>query len=103
LDTLIADILSNTPFRELNSDNIDVKIWNKVLDDFSDEDGNRPTWVYTNWLYTECYIHRRLFEAFETRLVVVFIILSSNYYRFIFIKITFIRNYVIILYILVHY
>lgn len=76
LDTLIADILSNTPFRELRSDNIDVKIWNKVLDDFSDQNGNRPTWVFTNWLYTECYIHRRIFEAFETRLVVIFIILS---------------------------
>lgn len=66
LDTLTADILSNTPFRELKSDNIDVKIWNKVLNDFSDQYGNRPTWVYTNWLYAECYIHRRIFEAFET-------------------------------------
>jgi len=86
LDTLIADILSNTPFRKLRSDNIDVKIWNKVLDDFTDEDGNRPTWLYTTWLYSECYIHRRIFEAFETRLVGIFIMVSENNCRFVFIK-----------------
>ncbi|VVC25270.1 Domain of unknown function DUF89 [Cinara cedri] len=66
LNTLITDILNNKPFRELVSDNVDVEIWNKVLKDYSDEDGNRPTWLFTNWLYCECYIHRRIFEAFET-------------------------------------
>lgn len=69
LDILITDILNNKPFRELVSDNVDVKIWNKVLKDYSDEDGNRPTWLFTNWLYSECYIHRRIIEAFETRQV----------------------------------
>jgi len=77
LDSLIADISNNSPFRELISDNIDVKIWNKVLDDFTDQDGNRPTWVFTNWLYCECYIHRRIFEAFETRLVIVLLSINS--------------------------
>lgn len=72
LDTLRTDILNNTPFRKLISDNVDVPIWNKVLDDYSDEDGNRPTWASTIWLYSECYIHRRIFEAFETRLVKTF-------------------------------
>lgn len=67
LNTLITDILNNKPFRELVSDNVDVDIWNKVLKDYSDEDGNRPTFLFTNWLYCECYIHRRIFEAFETR------------------------------------
>lgn len=67
LETLRTEIFNNTPFKELISDNVDVKIWNKVLNDYSDEDGKRPTWVFTNWLYSECYIHRRIFEAFETR------------------------------------
>lgn len=71
METLRTEIYNNTPFRKLLSDNVDVKIWNKVLDDYTDEDGNRPTWVYTNWLYSECYIHRRIFEAFETRLAVM--------------------------------
>ncbi|XP_025411541.1 protein-glutamate O-methyltransferase-like [Sipha flava] len=66
LNTLRKEILSNAPFRELISDNVDVQIWNKLLEDYSDEDGKRPTWMFTNWLYCECYIHRRLFEAFET-------------------------------------
>lgn len=69
LETLKQEILHNTPFRKLISDNVDVKIWNQVLDDYSDEHGNRPTYVFTNWLYGECYIHRRLFETFETRLL----------------------------------
>lgn len=73
LETLRTEILNNTPFRELISDNVDVKIWNKVLDDYSDEDGKRPAWVFTNWLYSECYIHRRIFEAFETRSVATII------------------------------
>lgn len=72
LNTLRNEILSNAPFRELISDNVDVQIWNKLLEDYSDEDGKRPTWMFTNWLYCECYIHRRLFEAFETRLVYQF-------------------------------
>lgn len=70
LETLKTDIFRNKPFRELASDNVDIPIWNKVLDEFSDKDGKRPTWVFTNWLYSECYIHRRIFEAFETRFVV---------------------------------
>jgi len=69
LDILRTEILNNTPFRELISDNVDVQIWNKVLDDYTAEDGKRPTWVFTNWLYSECYIHRRIYESFETRLV----------------------------------
>lgn len=67
LETLKKEIFSNSPFRKLTSDNVDVQIWNKVLDDYSDKNGNRPTFLFTNWLYGECYIHRRIFEAFETR------------------------------------
>lgn len=67
LESLRTEILKNSPFRELTCDNVDVHIWNKVLNDYSDKDGNRPTYVLTNWLYSECYIHRRIFEAFETR------------------------------------
>lgn len=89
MDSLIADILSNSPFRELSSDNVDVKTWNKVLDEFTDQDGNRPTWVFTNWLYCECYIHRRIFEAFETRLVVVLLIVSYNYCGYFLLKLNF--------------
>ncbi|XP_050540525.1 damage-control phosphatase ARMT1-like [Daktulosphaira vitifoliae] len=66
LDTLKAEILSNKPFRKLESDNVDVKIWNQILEDYTDKDGNRPTWLNTIWLYGECYVHRRLFETFET-------------------------------------
>ncbi|XP_050433294.1 damage-control phosphatase ARMT1-like [Adelges cooleyi] len=66
LDSLRSEILSNKPFRKLESDNVDVKIWNQVLEDYTDKDGKRPTWLYTFWLYAECYVHRRLFEAFET-------------------------------------
>lgn len=73
-----TEILNNIPFRKLICDNIDVKIWNKVLDDYSDEDGNRPTWVSTIWLYSECYIHRRIYEAFETWLVSLVVFLKNN-------------------------
>lgn len=69
LETLKQEILHNTPFRKLISDNIDVQIWNKILDDYLDEYGNLPTFLYSNWLYGECYIHRRIFETFETRLL----------------------------------
>lgn len=71
LESLKTEILSNAPFRELISDNVDVEIWNKIFDDYSKKDGKRPTWLFANWLYAECYIHRRIFEAFETRLVML--------------------------------
>ena len=59
------ELQTNKPFVELVSTASDVNIWNNCLKDYAKQFGCQPKWFECEWLYAECYLYRRVREAFE--------------------------------------
>lgn len=56
--------MTNKPLRPLISSGDDVEIYNDYIMQVTQENGE-PTHFNTIWLLTECYMYRRIREAFE--------------------------------------
>jgi hypothetical protein len=61
------EMLTNKPFKVLTSDGPDIPLWNTYFEKESEKEGAEPRWFHTSWLYAECYMYRRVHEAFELR------------------------------------
>ncbi|RZF38494.1 hypothetical protein LSTR_LSTR006089 [Laodelphax striatellus] len=58
------ELMTDKPLTELSSLGSDHELWNRILSDKTKEHSRPPTWFQTEWLYAECYLYRRLHEAF---------------------------------------
>jgi hypothetical protein len=58
---------TNKPFTVFTSDGPDVSLWNTYYERETKREGEEPRWFHTSWLYTECYMYRRIHEVFELR------------------------------------
>lgn len=64
LSKLKYEIQTNKPLRNITSDGLDVPFYNNYLATLSNQEGNL-TFFQTIWLLSECYMYRRIREAFE--------------------------------------
>ncbi|XP_075212600.1 damage-control phosphatase ARMT1-like isoform X2 [Lycorma delicatula] len=64
ISQLKNELQTDKPFTELSLIGTDAEIWNKHLKDNAKEIGVIPSYFQTDWMYAECYIYRRLQEAF---------------------------------------
>lgn len=65
LSKLRNELVTDKPVVPLTSNGVDVLIWNKYLDRYIETFGMNPAWYQSPWLYVECYLYRRIKEAFE--------------------------------------
>ncbi|UYV69052.1 C6orf211 [Cordylochernes scorpioides] len=65
LSKLRNEMQTNKPMLPLESSEEDVDLWNLYLE----EQPEVPHWFESAWLYVECYMYRRIKEAFELRLI----------------------------------
>lgn len=65
LAKLRNEMQTDKPFIDIVSDAPDVKIYNQCLEDYKKQFGSEPKWFECEWLYAECYMYRRVREAFE--------------------------------------
>jgi len=61
------ELQTNKPFTVLTSDGPDVTSWNTYYEREAEREGEEPRWFSTSLLYAECYMYRRIHEAFELR------------------------------------
>ncbi|XP_069677496.1 damage-control phosphatase ARMT1-like [Periplaneta americana] len=59
------ELQTNKPFQLLSSDRKDVCLWNAYYQKETEKAGEEPRWYRTSWLYSECYMYRRMQESFE--------------------------------------
>ncbi|XP_021931470.1 protein-glutamate O-methyltransferase-like isoform X2 [Zootermopsis nevadensis] len=59
------ELLTDKPFKAITSDGPDVSSWNAYYMKENEREGSEPRWFHTSWLYAECYMYRRIHEAFE--------------------------------------
>ncbi|XP_039280604.1 damage-control phosphatase ARMT1 [Nilaparvata lugens] len=58
------ELQTDKPLTELSSLGSDHELWNRIFREKSKEYSRPPSWFQTEWLYAECYLYRRLHEAF---------------------------------------
>lgn len=64
ISQLKNELQTDKPFTALSSVGEDATIWNEHLKDSTKEHGVVPSYFQTDWMYAECYVYRRLREAF---------------------------------------
>ncbi|XP_049832556.1 damage-control phosphatase ARMT1-like [Schistocerca gregaria] len=57
------EIQTNKPLTPLKSNSSDIKIWNSVLEE--ETKNNKHKWFNSDWLFSECYMYRKVREIFE--------------------------------------
>ena len=67
LSKLRYELMTNKPLIPFEVDAPDQEIWNKALEEEAVREGKDPTWFDSPWLLVECYMYRRIREAFDTR------------------------------------
>ena len=69
LSQLRNEMMTNKTIRPLEDTYSDTKIWNGIIKDLKSLEDNKSEskWFNTPWLTVECYLYRRIFEAFRQR------------------------------------
>ena len=67
LSALQNEMITNKPIKPLVSNGPDVSIWNTYLEEENSKHDFPAAWYDSSWLYVECYLYRRIREAFELR------------------------------------
>lgn len=65
LSALQNEMVTNKPIKPLTSNGSDVPQWNAFLELQNVENEYPASWFVSSWLYVECYLYRRIKEAFE--------------------------------------
>ncbi|KFM76512.1 hypothetical protein X975_12012, partial [Stegodyphus mimosarum] len=65
LSALQNEMVTNKPILPLVDDLPDVKFWNDYLEKQKVLHGFTPAWYESSWLYVECYLYRRIKQAFQ--------------------------------------
>ncbi|XP_029837275.3 damage-control phosphatase ARMT1 [Ixodes scapularis] len=63
LSKLRSDMMTNKPLARITDDYADAALWNRAFEEWSELEP--PRWFQAPWLYVECYLYRRIFEAFQ--------------------------------------
>ncbi len=64
MSQLRYELTTDKLLRSLNDDGFDVQVWNNSLKELEEKIGNENfTWFKAPWLFTECYMYRRIREA----------------------------------------
>jgi Protein of unknown function DUF89. len=66
ISKLKSELQTNKPLLKIQSGGVGADHYNQLIDEKTKRDGEVPTWYYTEWLFAECYLYRRLREIFET-------------------------------------
>lgn len=66
ISKLKSELQTNKPFSKIQSGGPGADHYNRLIDEKTQRDKEAPTWYYTEWLFAECYLYRRLREIFET-------------------------------------
>lgn len=68
LSGLKYEMETNKPLKILNDDEDDVKMWNEYLQETKSLVPGKDLAFYTGaWLLCECYMYRRIYQAFTSR------------------------------------
>lgn len=65
LSKLKNHLQTDKPLEPLGDAGLDVPIWNQRLEESSSKEGLPPSWFTSPWLLVECYMYRKIFEAFQ--------------------------------------
>ena len=59
------ELLTDKKIVELESNAKDIAVWNKYIKEYEQINAKEALWFDAPWLYVECYLYRRLRQAFE--------------------------------------
>lgn len=72
LSKLRYEIKTNKPLMSLEDDRLDVGIWNDTIENTKSlVDDNKVASFTGAWLVVECYMYRKIYEAFSLRSVIL--------------------------------
>ncbi|KAK0161787.1 hypothetical protein PV327_008201 [Microctonus hyperodae] len=81
LSQLRSELMTNKPLDLLiltNSEkDRDAAIWNECIKNIEDASGTPPTWYNSVWLFSECYMYRRISQIFALTHTLSFCNVSS--------------------------
>lgn len=61
------EVTTDKPLRKIDDSGEDLELWNKSIDELEKEIGvENCTWFKAPWLFSECYVYRRIREAMIT-------------------------------------
>ncbi|KAK9411674.1 protein-glutamate O-methyltransferase [Crotalus adamanteus] len=63
LSKLRNELQTDKPLIALNDNLPDTHLWNQYLEYHKNVSNEPPSWFQSPWLYTECYMYRRIHEA----------------------------------------
>ncbi|XP_028579504.2 damage-control phosphatase ARMT1 isoform X2 [Podarcis muralis] len=63
LTKLRDELQADKPLTSLNDSLPDTTLWNQCLEYHQKSSDGPPSWFQSPWLYTECYMYRRIHEA----------------------------------------
>ncbi|XP_066467396.1 damage-control phosphatase ARMT1 [Tiliqua scincoides] len=63
LSKLRNELQTDKPLIALNDNLFDTTLWNQHLEYHQSISNEPPSWFQSPWLYTECYMYRRIHEA----------------------------------------
>ena len=64
MSQLRYELTTDKPLRVLTDDGLDADLWNRSLNELQERIGvENSTWFKAPWLFTECYMYRRIREA----------------------------------------
>ncbi|KAL1457622.1 hypothetical protein WDU94_007830 [Cyamophila willieti] len=66
ISKLKSELQTNKPLTKIESGGEGAEHYNHLIDEKTKLNGEEPTWFYSEWLFAECYLYRRLRETFET-------------------------------------
>ena len=67
MSQLRYEMVTDKPLRPLDDDGADVALWNQSYEEIKQTIGlDDCTWFKAPWIYTECYLYRRIREAMLT-------------------------------------
>ncbi|XP_044278675.1 damage-control phosphatase ARMT1 isoform X1 [Varanus komodoensis] len=63
LSKLRNELQTDKPLIAMNDNLPDITLWNQYLEYHQNLSNQPPSWFQSPWLYTECYMYRRIHEA----------------------------------------
>ncbi|KAH8394719.1 hypothetical protein KR222_002647, partial [Zaprionus bogoriensis] len=63
VDILLKELLQNKRFMPLNDKSPEAQVYNELIEKYKSRD--KDQWFTADWLFAECYLHRRILDAFR--------------------------------------
>lgn len=65
ISQLKSELQTNKPLTKIESTGEGADHYNRLIEEKTRQTGEAPTWYYTEWLFAECYLYRRMKAIFE--------------------------------------